>query len=77
RKDWGSVYVRRLFSFPPVVSVTGTVVVICLGARDGFGSVVVVTVLSLDGGGCVRSEKGVVWRRLRRFLVGGDARVWW
>ncbi|PNX88748.1 hypothetical protein L195_g044861, partial [Trifolium pratense] len=30
----------------------------CLGARDGSGSVVVVTVLSWDGGGCVRSEKG-------------------
>ncbi|PNY02850.1 hypothetical protein L195_g026170 [Trifolium pratense] len=29
--------------------------------------VVVVMVLSWDGGGCVTSEKGVVWRRLRRF----------
>ncbi|PNY01921.1 hypothetical protein L195_g025224 [Trifolium pratense] len=28
------------------------------GARDGSGSVVVVTVLSWDDGGCVRSVKG-------------------
>ncbi|PNY12198.1 hypothetical protein L195_g008824 [Trifolium pratense] len=38
----------------------------CGGARDESRSVVVVSVLSWDSGGCIRSEKGVVWR-LRRF----------
>ncbi|PNX79387.1 hypothetical protein L195_g035373 [Trifolium pratense] len=46
------------------------------GARDGSGSVVVVTVLRWDGGGYVRSVKGGV-AAAATVMSRGVARVWW